>query len=221
MVDGLDGQERSPLDEARYKFVRKAWVNNVHMSRTGGISRKVRERQNDIAGRYILNQESAESIAETYERPSSWVKTQLEQGLKRLYDNAPEELRREFAKETLFKTRYQKARETRREKRGTLRSILADPGLSKEQLKELVPRVSGKFYLRNRDLFDPLEEVVREAGCVLPPSGNLSSFAEKLDREGGVVVFSFPTRDERGEVKANYLVLRDDYDASVETLKGF
>jgi len=208
---GFEQQARSPLDEARYRFVTTVWANKVHMIRTVGTSKKVLERQNDIAKRRVLDLESVESVSETYGKSPGWVEAQLDQALKRLLNNSPEELRIKYPQETLFKTSKEKARETLSKQKGeTVASQLDDPNLSKEELKKLVPSVNRQFYDKNRRLFYRLESLLSEADRDLPASGDLSAIAGKLKQDGGVVLFSFSTKAEVKDAKVHFLTLKHD-----------
>lgn len=181
---------------------------------------KVFSRENDIISRFAKGEDLA-SIGESYGKSKTWVSAQLKQALSRVYLNVSEDIHRAFPREKILPERLSIEKRTKRKgQQEALANMLADPGLSKEQLEKLVPRVSGKFYLRNRGLFDPLEEVVREAGCVLPPSGNLSSSVEELDREGGVVVFSYRGRGKAREIDTRFLVLKLDRGDAVDTLRA-
>lgn len=218
---GFEGQARSPLDEARYQFVTTVWANNVHLIKLKGLTQKVFDRQNGIVYRCILNGESEEDVAQEYKKDINWVDRALREGLKRLRDFSPEELRGKFSEEMLFMTRDEKAREARRSKKGNdLASQLGDPNLSKVQLKELVPKVGRKFFESNRHLFDRLESLLSEADQDLLTSGDLSPIAEELERDGGIVLFSFSTKAEVEGKKVHFLVLKHDRDAVLHDLRN-
>ena len=217
--DRLDLETKEPsFEEARLAFVSEAVDRNLHLIRQKGLTKKVFDRQNDILDRCIKNGASKEDVAQEYKKDINWVDRELRGGLKRLWDFSPEELRRKFSEKTLFKKSKGKARETISQQKGTLASQLGDPNLSKEELKHLVPKVGRKFFESNRYLFDRLESLLSEADQDLPTSGDLSSIAGKLERDGGVVLFSFPTKAEVEGEKVHFLVLKHDHDDALYDL---
>lgn len=214
----FERQANPSIDEARFLFVTMVIDREVHLIRRPGISKKVFNRQFDIVKRCILERKSKESVGQEYGgRHINWVNRELREGLINLWNNSPEAVRREFPRESIFVPSYKNTREKRMEREHDLVSKLSDPNLSKEQLKELLPRFNRSVYERNRHLFYRLERLMQEAGHPLIPSIEPSLIARKLEQECGIVVFSFSTR-EKGEVKNSFLVLKHDRDDALEDL---
>lgn len=188
------------------------------MSRTGGISRKVLERQNDIAKRCILDHESAESVSETYGRSPRWVEGQLDQALKRFLLNSPKDVGRRIPGETVLPSRAEINRLKREAGEEHLASQLQREDLNKEQLREIKPKIGRSFYSRHKRLFIRLPDLIKKSG--LPPTTPADLAAVELEQDG-IAVFSYHERNERDErASVRYLVLMHDVDPSVDTLKS-
>lgn len=214
---GFERQARSPLDEVRYQFVTKVWANNVHMSRTGGISRKVLERQNDIIKRCILEGESEENVGQGYERDIHWVNRELREGLGRFWSNSPEDVRMMIAREIILPTRTRVVKERTQNQDRDIISKLTNPNSDKEQLRKIKPKIGGRFYSRHKGLFMRLPKLIKNSGLLRTTP---ASFAvEVLEQEGGVVVFSYHGGKKiDGSVKTCHFVLIHDVKFSVDTL---
>lgn len=66
-----------------------------------------------------------------------------------------------------------------------------------------------------------IERLTQFSQVPLPASGDLSALAKTLEQDGGVTVFSVRTRDERGQIIKQLLVLKYDHGDSVDALRDY
>lgn len=215
----FEQEARSPLDEARFKFLVEAMDKKVHLIKPQGVSKKVFHRQFDIVERLILGRESKESVGQGYGKPINWVDIELRQGLDRLWSYSPEQLRTEIPRETILPSKSKSNRLKREAGEEDLASQLQREDLNKEQLWEIKPKIGERFYRGHKELFMRLRKLIKKSGLL--PTTPADLVAAVLEQEGGVVVFSYHGKkeDKRG-VKTCYLVLIHDVDPSVDTLKS-
>lgn len=215
---GFEGQARSPLDEARFKFVVETKDKGVHLIRPQGVSRKVFDRQIDIVKRRILERESKESVGQGYGKPINWVDIELREGLDRLWSYSPEQLRTEIPRETILPRRSQSYRLKREKGEEDLASQLQREDLNKEQLREIKPKIGERFYSRHKELFMRIPKIIKKSGLLPATPADLA--AAVLEKEGGVVVFSYHEKKRYGRVKTCHLVLIHDVKDSVDILES-
>lgn len=91
--------------------------------------------------------------------------------------------------------------------------------LNKNELQELMGRVGHEFYRRHKELFVPLDDLIRKAGYDFTRLTPREPFVDVLEKDGGIVVGRYHLKEKR-RVRPVYFILKVDQGDALLTLEN-
>lgn len=208
--------------ELQQVFYKAAKLEGAHSIRLPGESQKVIRRQNDILERVLGSNEDIATIADDYRKDEVWIRTEFRLGLLRLRSRSPLELQERFPEESIILSRsdLKKQREQKAEE-DLVSQLERDDISSREEVEELMGRVSYRFYGQHKDLFMKLDGLMEKQGFQVEGgySAKIMQMVSDFLRKEGVVVKEMNPEKARGG-KPIHIIWFQDYEEVKDLVSG-
>lgn len=224
-VARMNSEQRAAYLEQKFRqqqsFYQAAKIEDAHLPIKYDHPKTI-DRQNDIMEKIFVFAQDPATIADEYGKDEVWVHTQLKFGLLRLRGRSPLEIQERYPEESIILSRsdLMKQREQKAEE-DLVSQLERDDISSKEEVEELMGRVSYRFYGQHKDLFMKLDGLMEKQGFQVEGgySAKIMQMVSDFLRKEGVVVKEMNPEKTRGG-KPIHIIWFQDYDDVKDLVNG-